>query len=70
MVMVAGQPGSGKTYSMKGYQFSVTEQLDLRQLGKRRVFPATGSASNEFIKSSAYDDRIGIQMKCIKEIFS
>ena len=25
MVMVAGQPGSGKTYTMKGYQFSVTE---------------------------------------------
>jgi hypothetical protein len=45
---------------MKGYQFSVTEQIDLRQIGNKRQFPATGSASNEFIKSSAYDDRIGI----------
>ena len=60
MIMVSGQPGSGKTYTMKGYQFSVTEQIDLRQIGNGRQFPASGSASNEFIKSSAYDDRIGI----------
>ena len=70
MVMVAGQPGSGKTYTMKGYQFSVTETVDLRKAPKRHVFPASGSTSSEFIKSAAFENRIGITMKCLKEVFN
>ena len=69
MVIAAGQPGSGKTYTMKGFNFSQTENIDLRERPSSNSNPQANVASNEFIKASAYENRVGITIKCLKEIF-